>query len=98
MINVVIDEAKVSDLSKAFVTVDHRLRNTLHTVGMSPQAASWFSNYLTGGMQCQLVGTASSCLSKGVLQGSVVGPIFFSIYINNLCGNISNIMYHFYCF
>lgn len=88
------------DLSKAFDTVDHALlTDNLHKIGLSEQAVHWFSNYLAGRTQCvQSAGFSSPFLPvfKGVPQGSVLGPLLFSIYVNNLCDNLSNADYHFY--
>ena len=88
------------DLSKAFDTVDHvTLVDRLLKIGLSRQAVDWFSNYLSVRTQCvQFAGSSSSSLpvSKGVPQGSILGPLLFSIYVNNLCDSITNAACHFY--
>ena len=96
-----ITEAIVSlliDLSTAFDTVDHViLRQRLSSVGLSEHAVAWFTNYLSDRTQCtQFDGLMSVKLSvlNGLPQGSVLGPLLFTIYINHLDKNVQNAQLH----
>ena len=76
------------DLRKAFDTVPHRpLLDKLHSFGIDPNLISWICSYLTERKQHVIYdGVLSNGIPvlSGVPQGSVLGPLVFLIYIDDV--------------
>ena len=76
------------DLQKAFDAINHNiLLKKLSSIGFSPQSITWFGSYLSNRrFQISIKNNYSSVanINCGVPQGSILGPLLFWIYVNDM--------------
>lgn len=92
------------DLSAAFDTIDHSflLERLSSWFGLGSTVLQWFKSYLVGRTQKVKIGNTfsnSHVLNFGVPQGSVLGPMLFTMYtspISKIINNYASIYHHLY--
>jgi hypothetical protein len=89
------------DFTKAFASMRHDflIDKLVHHFGLSYQASIWFKSYLQGRTQSvNLNGKSSEWRNviMGVPEGSILGPLLFSLFINDISDGLLHCKYHLY--
>lgn len=88
------------DYSKAFDCANHQIiLAKLKSYGFNELALKWISSYLSNRSQQVVTEKGNSKwteLSNGVPQGSILGPLLFTVLVSDIASNVHNCKYHLY--
>ena len=87
------------DVQKAFDTANHSiLLRKLNRYGVRGIINDWFASYLVGRQQTTKIGpkniSKKEVVLSGVSPGSVLGPLLFLIYINDICNSCDKLKFY----
>ena len=87
------------DISKAFDCINHSLlKLKLRKIGLSDMSLNWFTSYLDRRQELTFNTITSDCIpvKSGIGQGTIVGPLIFLLYINDIVRSLPDVHINMY--
>ena len=87
------------DISKAFDCINHmKLLNKLKSCGIAEDVLCLFKSYFNRSQEVKIGNYTSKCksVSTGIGQGTILGPLIFVLYINDVIHNVAELRVNIY--